>query len=341
MKKNLIYLLILVVLVAIAASVYLKKEEAELPVDDKNFRVENVEAITKIFMVNKEGDKATLTKDGESWMINNKFVAAPYKVDLLLETLKKQKVQQSVSDAAWDNVIKVIASQSTKVEVFTDNMDKAERVFFVGHEIKDGNATFMLMQIDGKRAKRPYIVHIPGFGGGLSSRYFIDELDWRDLTVFNHKVDEISEVSLTYTNQPENSYSLTIKGLNDYELKDNSGSVTEVNIPKTTAYLDGFENLNAEVYVNEHSKKDSLLATPPYCVVTVTDKSGGSKEVKIYRMPPNKRTKTLYDQRGDMVKYDPDRYFALINEGKDFVIIQDFVFNKVLRAHAEFVKPNS
>ena len=89
MNKNLIYAILAVVLVAIAASVYLKREEAELPADEKAFRMANADEGSKIFMVDKEGEKVTLLKEGDVWMVNNKFIAAPYKVELLIETLKK------------------------------------------------------------------------------------------------------------------------------------------------------------------------------------------------------------------------------------------------------------
>ena len=57
-------------------------------------------------------------------------------------------------------------------------------------------------------------------------------------------------------------------------------------------------------------------------------------------MGVNKRSKTQFDDRGQRVKYDVDRLFALMNNGKDFVIIQYYVFGKILLGYDDFLMEN-
>ena len=45
-----------------------------------------------------------------------------------------------------------------------------------------------------------------------------------------------------------------------------------------------------------------------------------------------------YDKKGKEMQYDLDRMFALINKGNDFVMIQMYVFGKIMRDQKEFIK---
>jgi hypothetical protein len=54
-------------------------------------------------------------------------------------------------------------------------------------------------------------------------------------------------------------------------------------------------------------------------------------------MPINQRTKQQTDPNtGRPMLYDSDRYYALINHNKDFVVIQQYVFGKILRQYDDF-----
>ncbi|HXH17452.1 MAG TPA: hypothetical protein VNJ07_00085, partial [Chitinophagales bacterium] len=62
-----------------------------------------------------------------------------------------------------------------------------------------------------------------------------------------------------------------------------------------------------------------------------------SKQMVVYHMPLNRRSKLQYDAQGNRLPYDLDRYYAVINNGNDFVIIQDFVFGKIFRKYSDFI----
>ena len=59
--------------------------------------------------------------------------------------------------------------------------------------------------------------------------------------------------------------------------------------------------------------------------------------MKIFLMPVNKRSKSQFDEVGEPLKYDVDRMYALVNDGKDFAIIQYYTFGKILLGYDDFI----
>jgi len=44
------------------------------------------------------------------------------------------------------------------------------------------------------------------------------------------------------------------------------------------------------------------------------------------------------DVNGNEIPYDLDRFYALVNDGEDFVLAQYFAFDRVLRPRSFFIK---
>jgi hypothetical protein len=67
----------------------------------------------------------------------------------------------------------------------------------------------------------------------------------------------------------------------------------------------------------------------------VTDTNGISKTVKTFH---KKSGYNETDYNGKPLPYDLDRAYALVNDGKDFTLIQFFVFDKILKPLKYFEK---
>jgi hypothetical protein len=95
-------------------------------------------------------------------------------------------------------------------------------------------------------------------------------------------------------------------------------------------FLASFRNVNFEALLNDMDPhvKDSVLATPPYVIITVTDTNNQSKTIKVYH---KKGQPDAVDYNQNPTPYDLDRLYALVNDGKDFTLIQYFVFDRILR----------
>lgn len=85
------------------------------------------------------------------------------------------------------------------------------------------------------------------------------------------------------------------------------------------------------------AKKDSILATPPAHIITVQDAAGKKNVVKFYlKEGDGVLEQDTAKQNGQT--YDVDNMYALVNDGKDFVLVQYFVFGKLLQTPEYFMR---
>src|SRR5687768_14525379 len=153
MKKNILYLVVLVVVAA--ASFFIlrqQKEEAKIQ-PEQDFGVQDVATIERIVIKDKEST-ADLRREGDHWMINNKFKAMQPKVDVLLETINRLRVSYPVGKAAIANVQKELAAKKIKVELYHKGEDKPFKEYLIGGTTQDSEGTFMQMIVDGTPAEK-------------------------------------------------------------------------------------------------------------------------------------------------------------------------------------------
>ncbi|CAN5394676.1 hypothetical protein BH09BAC1_BH09BAC1_14630 [soil metagenome] len=341
MKNNSLYIVIAIVLAGVVGYFIWTDSNKNKPKDEQDFATKNVDALERIFIADKLGRTIQLDKKKDYWLVNDKYKAMPAKVDFLLSTLKSYIIYSPVPEAAMDNAIKELAVHSIKVELYDNADGKPTKVYFVGKPNQGQTANYMLMQLNGKSAKVPYLVHIPGFIGDLQTRFLLTEKDWRDLTIFNYKLDDIKQVSVLYHEVPQASFILSVEGNDNYSLRhsENDAPAPQEQLFKVgiTKFFDSFANINAEAEANDFAFKDSVTNGPKLVTMQVRGKDGSSQELILYHMPANRRTKTLFDAQGNEVKFDPDYYYAVYNNGKDFALSQHFVLGKLLRSYNDFL----
>lgn len=343
MKKTLILALVLVVLGGVAAYIYWQDSQKDKLPNDQAFSIGNADNIEKIFLADKMNHEITLTRDGDGWLVNEQYPVMQAKIELLLQSLEQFQVDLPVSAAARENVIKELAVQHIKVELYQDKDGEPSKVYYVGTPARGNYGNYMLMVVDGKNAKQPYVVRIPGFIGDLQVRFIMEEKDWRDTKVFNYALDDIKQVQVRYPDYPQESFKIDVLGPESFEI----GPVQPLDndllagkplyTPGVIKYLNSFKNLNAEAFENDFIYKDSILQYgSPMVVIEVTDKQGETSKLTLYPMAANRRTKMQFDAQGNEIQVDPDRYYGVFNNGQDFGLIQNFVFGKILRRRVEF-----
>ena len=80
---------------------------------------------------------------------------------------------------------------------------------------------------------------------------------------------------------------------------------------------------------------DSVLKSQPINILTVTDKDGKVNKVKFFARKPKKES---YGKDGLLLKFDEERMDALMNNGIDFVMVQFYMFGKVMPTVDYFLK---
>ncbi len=335
MKTNRLLLIGIVLLGCVVTYLILNNGSSTRGGDLKNFTVEDTASVDKIFIADKMNHTALLERKGPaSWTIDGKYAIRPDGIKMILETLNKMVVRAPVAKSMEQKVLKDLSGPiQKKVEIYQNG--RLTNVIFMAGETPDKLATYML--IDG--SDTPYEVHIPGHRGFLQTRFVSDGRLWRDPVIFRYDYRDMRSVEVVYPGQPQDGF--TVK----YD-----GKVTSLLHPGSTQpdpaldslrafeYLNGFRNIGYEFEVVEtFSKtiKDSILASQPFIVVTVTDKTGAKNLVKGYRRPANLTSDVPEEERAP---FDTDRLYAVINNGKDFVLVQYFQFDKVIKPAGWFLR---
>jgi len=336
MRRNLLYLIILVVLAGVAYFLVIKKPWGTLKVDETAFAVADTANIGKIFIADMEGKKILMERTKDGWIVNQQYKVRNDYIEKLLSTIKNVTVNYPVAEAAQSTVIKEMASNNKKIEIY-DRSGKLIKSYYVGNSSLDQLGTYMIME----GAEKPYVTVIPGFQGTLDTRYTTDESTVRSGAIYNYRVNQLKSVSVNYPSKSDSSFTIEVIGPDSFQLKNNSGqTVAKYNKQKVHQYLDYYKFVNCEAFVNDLPKRDTILQTQPVCTITVTDRNDQPHTTVIYNMPRTPDSAMQFDRQGNPLPYDSDHFFATINNGNDFVIVQEFHMGRLFKKIAYFIAPS-
>lgn len=312
-------------LLCLALSVYLHRHSSDSinRIDRKDFSVTDTSWVKEIKISSKQPQIAVLKRINENtWSINENFTASKSSIYYLLKTLQRMEVAYPIPLSIRDNVLGNLAVKGLKVEITLK--DGQEKTFYVGAENKELTATYMMLE----NALEPYAVHIPGFNGYLSSRFFTNEYLWRDKTVTNVKPESITSIRILYDEQKikKESFQLRFKNgnhqLNSINADESLGENSNADSSKINAFRASFQELYAETFVMNSLHTDSLLKTKPIC------------EIEVHTLESEKNIK-LYTKATNEKAYDVERMYALIDD-KDWMIVQRNSFKEILIGRLDF-----
>lgn len=332
MKKNGLFIVAFLVIAAAAAYLYFTNSGGStLRGEYQDFAVEDTASVTKIFMADKNGNRVTLEKvTNKKWTLNGSNNARLDAVTQLLSTMHHLRVKAPVSKASFETIVKRLASNSTKVEIYQGG-DSPSKVYYVGGPNQTHTGTYMLME----NSTVPFLMYIEGFYGYLTTRYFTNPNDWRTREVFAYNYGDIQKVEVLHPKTPEESFSITDQGdHNSFVLADGQGrQFGQVDSMRMKAYLTRYKRINYESFEETKSSeyRDSVLATTPVQIYRVTNFDGDVREIKTWLKPlPGGE-----DLDGNPSEIDIDRMYGLINDD-DFVVIQYFVFDPLALRLSDF-----
>jgi hypothetical protein len=312
MNKNKIAFVVVLILTFLALWLHFNKKSSTLKQELRDFAVEDTASITKIFLADKNGNQVLLEKlTPGHWRANDKFDARIDAIDNLLLTIKQVDVKEPVGKKAMENVIRQMATNSIKVEIYQGS-DKPSKVYYVGHATQDNMGTFMLME----NSSVPFIMHIKGFFGYLNTRYFAEAEKWRTSELFSYKLEQLRKVEVSYPSNKDKCYTIDEINTGNPILKVNNQVINQAQKDFLLEYLSLYQRVNFEEFANEVKKsvRDSITANGPLFTITATEITGKTNTIKAYRKP-SKAGNT--DMNGEAVNYDLDRMNAYINNDKD------------------------
>ena len=351
-KNNRLIIIVAAVLVVIAGIlIWNNRYLSTLRGESADFMVWDTASITKIYLADRNDQETLLERnaDGMGWSLNKEYKAHPKEIQQIMYTLYKVRVRMPVSVASHDNIVSQLASQSTKVEIYQNvpriNLfnkiklfwhEKRTRVFYVGDATRDSAGTFMLKE----GASQAYIVYIPGFRGFITTRFVADPDVWRDHTIFHESLADIQSLTMEFGRHHESDFCVENTGRHQYKLTRLSD---KADLPfdtlKVINLLSSFSDLRFEVLLNNvlpQQRIDSITSSPYFHRMTLCTKDGETIQLTTFE----KRTQDsdgkdtpdgLITEEGWAVDpIDHDRFYGWINGGRDFTLIQYYIFDKVL-----------
>ena len=343
MKKNRILIITILVLVVAAIAILAGNRYSTLSEGESNFAIYDTASVVGIFIADKNENEIYLERVDKRWILNDKFETNTRLVDILLGTLKKIKVKSPVSLASHDNVVRRMAAIGKKVEIYQmvyriNILDKIKlfrhkkltRVFYVGDATQNSLGTYMLME----DAERPYIVYLPSFRGYISPRFTPIPDDWKSHVIFNNKLASIKSVSVEFGREPAKSFKVeTADAAGNFDLikLETNEKVTSYDTLRILNFLTSFRDLRYESRLNNLMSPvriDSVINSPTLYEINLVGHNGESTYVKIFEKKVSTEKESNLLLRNIPVDYD--RIYGLINDGDDFVLLQFYVFDKVL-----------
>ncbi len=334
-RKQIINLIFLVVLIIASVWIILENRNTTLKLPLDAFAEKDTAAITKVFIADMKGQSVTLSRKNGSWLINEEFPANQTNIENMLEVLVKMEIKSPTPESMMDNVIKSMANEAVKVEIYKQKK-KPVKVLYVGGPTQDHTGTFMAIE---KYKKIPYIMHIPGWIGYMSEGYFFtDAAEWRSKAVFTYDPLSIAKIKVDYHNYPDSSYEIRVG--NDYNFVLKTGRegrvINSFNKISVKSYLQGFTSfylMEVDNYIDA-KKRDSILSAGPVVTISVTDKEGKTKMLNVFYKPTDLQTKAeLFEG------VDKEHFYGILSEREEeLIILQALNLNKLMWKIEDFVK---
>lgn len=330
MNKSTKILLLLLVVAALAYYLVSQQPWRTANRAANDFAIEDTNLVTKIFMVNKTGQRVLLQRNpNNDWTVNGKYLVDEQKIKLLLSTLHDVQIMHPVSPSMHNTAISILASKGIKTEIYQG--EELVKTLYVGSETPDKTGTFMLLEGDDDA----YITHIPGFVGYLTPRFFLTEIKWRSKLVFNYSPTELHTVEIDYVKHPEESFTY-VQGMYGASamILDHLDNPILADTQQVWLFINSFNQKYIEGFYDDSTftatERDSLYKRKPYCSIRVKNNLGKETYLLLFEKPIGDKTKDRFDENGNELEIDPEKFFVRIGDIQQIASIQEYAFRRIL-----------
>lgn len=332
-RSTILGVTVIVVLGIVAAYFYFQKSGSTFDKDESNFAIEDTAAVTKIFLADKKNREILLERQTTGkWQVNGTYEVRKDVINTLLTTLKNVTVKAPVSKNAREKVVKNIASDGLKVEIYLNDEPNPHKIYYLGTADQFHSGSFMLLE----GAKNPYLMHIEGAYGYLNPRYVMHEPDYRKNVIFAHSPAAIKQLFISYPEYENKAFSITQTEQGDFVVKNaNEIQVLDIDTAFLNSYLAQYKMVNFESFEKTKDPQylDTLTTKTPDFIIGLTDTNKITTTVKAFKKPVDGDFTNLF---GDSIDYDMDRMYGLVNN-EEVVIIQYYVFDPLTVDVKEFI----
>jgi len=262
--------------------------------------------------------------------VNKKFNARADAIKNLLDAIASVQVKSPVPKSAFETATKHLATRSIKVEIYAK--DEKVKTYYVGPATPDNLGTYMILE----NSSVPFITHKPGFNGYLTVRYFVDEQEWRDVSLFSIPINSFYSLQVSYPQNPLSSYTIIRKSARDYQLlnyQNETISAFDTLLAKETVIGILKAKVDIWTYDMPQSRIDSLNRATALAHITIKTIKGETYTLDLHRMP---NIKKYVDNSGNALPYDPDIMYGIYNKNTS-ALCQYFTFDPILLSINDFI----
>jgi len=319
MKNKIILITLFSILLII--SIYLlffHKNNNSINQSEINFKIDDTSSIFKI-IIEKNKSSINLEKNENFWQLNNSYSVNSKAINNLLLSLTLFELKSPVPANA-KKVLYAKLRNSKKISFFNDK-NNLIKYFYIGEQTTNKSGNYMLLG----ESKNPYIIFIPLVRSDLNNYYNIDEMFWRDKTIFRYKPNDIKQIAINYPQNKEKSFLIKQKENKNFILKKDEDSEDLISLDKESIYnyLSYFNKIEFERFYSANENfKDSLNSAQAEFIFSVTNKEGNINTIKAY-------------QKSDNEIIDTDNFIAIFNDN-EIIVVKYYNFDLLLKSYEYF-----
>lgn len=337
MKKSTIILGVVLLVGVFAAWYYLRPNRPLAEEAFKKFATEEIDEVTRIDLKDRFGNQTSLSKIADEWIVNDQFNINKVGLNDLLFALENMQVAYPVPVNGVEPVITQMIGSSTKVSLYKKNKSTPFKVFHVGGPTYQQDGTYMLMEVDGQTAEKPYVVNLPGFRGYITYR-FNPQIDfWVSNEWLSVLPEEIASFSIDYSGELANESYRLINEVDGFSLETNAKKEHIGDHPAAEYFYAKFTDLHFEFFEDSIPGWDTIQEMYHYLDLQVDLKNGEQEKLSIYKKPyPTNIDNIPMDKEGNPLKFDKDKLYAFRHQSQTYHIIQYYVFEELFVKASEF-----
>jgi hypothetical protein len=318
--------IISIILIAILFIVVTLRNRSPYGKNQSSFAVAPEKEITRIELTEK-GNRLTLSKDGEGWLVNGKNEARKSAIYFITRILTEMKIKSPVSADMFRDEITGKEISPVMVRVFENR--KMLKSFLV---YKTGSNPYGNIMKMSSRSK-PFIVYVPGYDSDIGSVFIANELFWQPYSIFNLLPSEISSITVENFADPPSSFAITCNN-GTYTFSDTRNSLSGWDSSRVKRYISYFTWVPFENWafdVNDETKA-TISSKDPLYRITVKKTSGSETILTMWGK---------YDIKTEVK--DSDRLIGKTNARDEFFIVRYFDIDPILKKRSYFFpdKPRS
>ncbi|MCF8237180.1 MAG: DUF4340 domain-containing protein [Saprospiraceae bacterium] len=336
MKRNIILFLVLAGL--IGAAIWMSKvynKPTTLSDYEGSFAVPDTTMIGYIQVVDRDGNTLHLDRKAGTWYVNDRYRVEPRVMEEMLETVSQLEVKYIPPASMMPNIIKSLGAHGRRVMV-SDLQGNPLKTYYIGGVAPEGTGTYCMME----GSDQPFVITMKYFHGSVSARFFMDEEDWRDHSLFPMNAEDIISFGIEYPRFREKSFMIERQGDQKLTVRpfyDLTPRIKrELDPDRPASLLDRLKDLRIEGFDNQNPERDSISQTLPFCVIYVTTRDSVERVTTLHSIVPHDRNGAiLLDNLGRTLQVE--RYHVNSNWG-DFMMVQHQPFSKIFWSYDMFFK---